>query len=107
MTQLHNAQDAIKQAQYKISPLANPDLAMLDPLFWQELGKARGWNERMYVCGGCGVNLQEKEVTHWNKCEKCDSDVEHWITYEFWAIEWFKETRLSNGDETKFWESLP
>lgn len=52
-----------------------------DPLFWQALGKARGWEN--YYDG-------EKHHLHWKDM----------------GVRWF-ETRMSGGDETKFWESLP
>lgn len=62
-----------------------------DPLFWTALGKVRGW---------C-----KDEVTEYGSCticgmENCDNN---WPSY---AGEWFGGIRMSNGDETKFWESL-
>jgi hypothetical protein len=114
---LSSAQDAIKQAHEEGHWLCPKeldgksysqatDIVFLDPLFWQALGKARGWKDRMHVCNGCGLNLDIKEITTWNKCRKCDSDVEHQYGYKLWAHQWF-ENSLSNGDEQKFWESLP
>ena len=90
MTQLHNVQDAIKQAieggydiskqfrfnlprNYENSEVLRNDV-LLDPLFWQALGKGRGWKG------------------------------EDW---KYFGTDWFKTTRMSGGDETKFWESLP
>jgi hypothetical protein len=108
---LTSAQDAIKQAiqgGYDFSGIANatkitwsplggervqwesgPRMTtskiyiafLLEPQFWQALGKARGWTT----------------ITDF------EGEVGAWMGY---AREWF-ETRLSGGDEKKFWESLP
>lgn len=103
MKQLHNAQDAIEQAieegrygnddwrewiktptnelkGYQYAELFGTDAThqkMLDPLFWQALGKARGWNDK------------------WPYEDSSDN-----------AARWF-DTRYHNGDEIKFWQSLP
>lgn len=101
---LSNAKDAIKQAieggykQYEehvrvlngvLYPLevdgrhySQSDI-FTDPLFWQSLGKARGWV----------FNFKEADDSIYNQWERI-------------AKQWF-ETRLSNGDEEKFWQSLP
>jgi hypothetical protein len=84
---ISNAQEAIKQAiqgGYKlpwtikkhISSMrhrGNKIVVLTDPLFWQALGKARGWIKNQWIVS---------------------------------SRQWF-ETRLSNADENKFWESLP
>jgi hypothetical protein len=94
MTHLHNEQDAIKQAacagyRFPSGPtltpdetieLAYPPEVVLDPKFWQTLGKAR-WNHEM----------------------KSMYDTPDWLHY---ALRYF-ETRLSNGDMQAFWQSLP
>lgn len=36
-----------------------PQLALLDPLFWQSLGKAMGWKEKMYIEGKGERNVKE------------------------------------------------
>lgn len=99
---LHSAQDAIKQAieggWYPLqgkhgwhqsskgaikgwaSSIPNEALTLIDPLFWQALGKARGF-----------------------KPTYSDNSI---VTWRYWAQEWF-HIKMSNGDETKFWESLP
>lgn len=56
---------------------------LTDPLFWQALGKARGW-------GKIGGDAEYDPIDQWKAS----------------AVEWF-EARLLNGNETKFWESLP
>jgi hypothetical protein len=105
MTKLNNAQDAIQQAieggySYNgvvknftknnkqmaiVSLLRRGDELMLDPLFWQALGKARGWDPEPEGTpdGGYANN-----------------------SWESVALDWFLN-RLSSGDETEFWESLP
>jgi hypothetical protein len=61
--------------------------AFTDPLFWQALGKARGWQpgER-----DDGSNYETSYTGEW----------------EVRASDWFSN-RIVGGDETKFWESLP
>jgi hypothetical protein len=96
MTKLNSAKDAIKQAReagydasLRITPCDIEGIevyhvgdTLLDPLFWQTLGKARGWNE-----------------------EEGDADGS-WFPWMIHAQQWFKET-MYGGDETKFWQSLP
>lgn len=114
MKKLHNAQDAIQQAieggWNVFTPAARrllkkePSFAssaftivknqpfeqyvFADPLFWQALGKARGWGLR--TLGG----LPHSDKTAFM------ADV------KMFAHQWL-EVRLQEGDETKFWESLP
>jgi hypothetical protein len=115
MKQLHNAQDAIEQAiegGYEVAGVkttlkeihhstaffeygieAATPILFTDPLFWQALGKARGWIEKQAQSKeerekASGYHIVEQDV-----CEK-------------YAIQWFK-TRLSNVDEIKFWQNLP
>jgi hypothetical protein len=64
--------------------LAHQRDLFLDPLFWQALGMARPLTGVMI-----GANIIGYQNT--------------WQVYE---TVWF-EGRLSNGDGTKFWESLP
>jgi hypothetical protein len=65
----------------------------LDPLFWQALGKARGWLKEASVFpkfSGAWKMEQERNQKMW----------------KIYALDYF-ETRLSGGDERKFWESVP
>jgi len=55
---------------------------LIDPLFWQALGKARGWGEKW--------NIDGANFTVWK--ERANS--------------WFRN-RMSCGDENDFWQSLP
>ena len=109
MKTLHSAQDAIEQAiegGYKTDKAENPlflslsrtkkydgndltyrddykvalDCTFTDPLFWQALGKARGWN-------------------NWSDGET------HYLGWRENAKRWFL-SRMVGGDENKYWESL-
>jgi hypothetical protein len=89
---LTSAHDAIKQAYpnqlVMYSPShPNTETYLVMPEFWQALGKARGWDEG------------HKRDGH--LCLQCER--ENWRGI---ALCYF-ETRLSGGDEKKFWESLP
>ena len=64
--------------------LATPEQIFTDPLFWQLLGKARGWGK-----------YHLKDGT--------ELEAEKWVAY---ADRWF-ETRMNNGSESDFWQSLP
>jgi len=65
--------------------------SLTDPLFWQALGKARGWGKEANLQGGPHTN-------QWS----------NWIPYcwAWFAHEWF-EVCMVGGDEAKFWQSLP
>ena len=95
---LNNAQDAIKQAieggydRTRSGGLEAQERILFclnDPLFWQSLGKARGW---AFYSDGCGPN---------DVCRAFHTA--EWLSN---AKEWF-ETRMNQEDETKFWSSLP
>jgi hypothetical protein len=106
MTKLTSAQDAIKQAisegwvphgMEDTPSLRTPDNVfanfyhqptfLLDPLFWQALGKARHWLKR---------NRAWAAYDKWNEGRE----------EMYYAHFWFK-TRMSGGNEKKLWESLP
>lgn len=60
---------------------------LLDPLFWQALGKALGW----------GV------VDHYYGEPVVDADLEKmWLQYALL----YMEIKLTGGDEEKFWKEL-
>jgi hypothetical protein len=98
MKKLNSAQEAIKQAieggyDEKNATINHPfsnreaiveGMVLHDPLFWQALGKARGW---------------EKEIAF----SPFEPTIPYWL-YE--AKAWFG-TCMLNGDENKFWQSLP
>ncbi len=100
MKQLHSSQDAIEQAikgGYHFFPIkignrtvldiknstlsfdeaVKLDILLLDPLFWQALGEARGWGNPTIPTS--------------------------WLIA---SSSWFK-LRMEGGDENKFWQSLP
>lgn len=114
---LNNEQDAIKQAieggwkpfEWSVMPkvktisprdkvwfrhpergdISRPTTEIfLDPLFWQALGNARGWG--MIPSGETGRSGAILYENAYKQAARC----------------WF-ETRISGGDEAKFWESLP
>lgn len=99
---LTNEQDAIKQAieaGYPYDPEAQKfkddyeklDWTMrvlLDPFFWQALGRARGWKSED------GAYMIQGEIV---------PTLRDWQSH---AMNWFIG-RMSNGGEEKFWESLP
>lgn len=63
---------------------------LLDPLFWQCLGKAEGWTgEKIRMCNGCGVALKwnEKEDMNGQHGGKkgCGSDIQEYEGQ--WLIE--------------------
>jgi len=98
---IHNEQEAIQCAirgGYNLG-YKTFEYVLQDSLFWQDLGKARGWEE-------------EGQVVHSRLCKKndigctinCYRQVR--IDWKYLALKFF-ETRLTNGDMTKFWESLP
>jgi hypothetical protein len=104
MKKLYSAQDAIEQAieggydieGYTTNLDAFSDLknaTMLDPLFWQALGKARGWTEVLVGNGGIvesdGRVLSQGFVPEWKMM------AHDWLSMRF------------DGDENKFWQSLP
>lgn len=87
----------------------------LDPLFWQALGKALGWEGgKIRMCIGCGIALRWNEQPdmdgrHGGK-NGCGSDI---IEYEGqWLIEMHRlidriaETSFTGGDTEKFWEEI-
>jgi acetone carboxylase gamma subunit len=120
MTQLHSAEDAIKQAveagydwretasivtisKYRLKELppfyAFPFI-LQDPAMWQTLGKAREWAEEPnVVCSKCGGR---GEAT----CSCTDPWPPTELEWKWHALRYF-ETLLSGGDMNAFWQSLP
>lgn len=129
MTKLQNAEDAVEQAieggylggkpfahyrksshqivyqeeDYVLPKLTKTILeAMSDPLFWQALGKVRGWEKverqvgKPYVIKDA-LGRPEKIGRGWT--ETVEPEI-------YYAHCWF-DTRQSNGSEDKFFQSLP
>lgn len=63
----------------------NMNEAVLDPLFWQALGKALGWEKYRQPRKKNLIGLQDDWIVH---------------AYDYLAI------RLTGGDEEKFWKEL-
>lgn len=59
---------------YKLWPLAS---ALIDPLFFQAIGKARGWKE--FVCEKCGGDYGEEGCvrSHINSSSEMDTQLYH------------------------------
>lgn len=94
---LHNAEEAIKQAYPEAKVAVNPNWTierhLINPDFWQKLGKVRGWGRRAVMHQKTWDEMSQKVR------DLCSIEV---ALKEF-APKWF-ETRMSNGDEAKFWE---
>ncbi len=71
---------------------------ILDPLFWQALGKALGWD--IAVCEHCGKCWRRKE-----KCaiyQEFGGVLEPWLYH---ALRYY-ELNLTGGDTEKFWKKF-
>ena len=68
-----------------------------DPAFWQALGKARGWKKEYLL------TIDEFLPPPVGKFFEYGAELEEWAYH---ALRYF-ETRLSNGDLTAYWRSLP
>lgn len=75
---------AIEKGGYSLgtADIFDYQIVLLDPLFWQALGKALKWGES---------ELWEN-----------DKNIPHWKLH---ALNFF-ELKLTGGDEEKFWEEL-
>jgi hypothetical protein len=87
---------------------------ILDPLFWQALGKALGWyrkpNKNTYRDGAkvtqCGREDGSRN-NHWYcpHSEKYEWDVDFYPMWLFFALQ-YTETVLRKGDTEKFWKEI-
>lgn len=73
------------------------DTVVLDPLFWQALGKALGWIET-------GKHFRRYEHDDYEECSQCIEygESSQWIHY---AHQYF-DLALTGGDTEKFWKEL-
>lgn len=108
----------------------------LDPLFWQALGRALGWNRKaeklnfvetlrygdddviVFVCRYCGTDAQTDEehgeygsvLSSWFVCGDCKGEdlesEEQFIPKHLYHSLRFFELKLTGGDEEKFWKEL-
>lgn len=69
-----------------------PLLAVLDPLFWQALGRALKWHEWTDVTVG-----------NWDEMHLISP--QNVLTWKHHALRYF-ELRMNGGNENKFWEDL-
>lgn len=105
---LHSEQDAVKQAVEAggYAPFVNREWNthdiqkfLQDPAFWQALGKARGWHDKItYGLWEWNGSAYHKSAPSYLQMKLTQS--------QFYALRYF-EARLSNGDLTAFWQSLP
>lgn len=105
---LTSAQDAIEQAieggyqgEATISQYGGlvTDVIFLDPLFWKALGKARGWSDTH----DHNITVRKFPPPEFKEEIVSDDIVKQ---FQLHSHQWF-ETRMSGGDENKFWEYLP
>lgn len=111
--ELNNEQDAIKQAveagfgsqqtvHDALKDFHFTNTVLQDSAFWQALGKARGWKkDPNYRTHRIGSHSDDWGGTSDAPCD-CNKPKD-WKDY---AHQWL-ETRLSNGDLEKYWQSLP
>lgn len=78
--------------------------AILDPLFWQSLGKALGWNKR--VCKGCGSIDKPVKGEYHDICPRCNRGNEDRIELCLYQAHHYFDLVLTNGDTEKFWQDL-
>lgn len=81
----------------------------LDPLFWQSLGKALGWNIEIHdgCCTVCGEPMPEGETMfnfhgYSGNCPKPPLKSREWNK----EAHRFYDLILTGGDTEKFWEEL-
>lgn len=77
---------------------------LLDPLFWQALGKAEGWSKR--VCRGCGSTEKPIEGDYHLICPKCNRGGENRI--DNWLYHWhsFIDHLAEGKDIDSFFKDL-
>ena len=87
MTHVEQAiNEAIEKGGYRTARWTNNESVFLDLLFWQALGKARGWDQigydiRTMICTHCDTDIryQPKKETgcnhvHWPEaCKQCSA----------------------------------
>lgn len=75
---------------------------LLNPLFWQALGKVEGWakNEESYICKDCGV-IGISDSNHMNDCPTKDRKL-------YWRVYWHRLIdHLAEGkDPETFFERI-
>ncbi len=80
---------------------------IIDPLFWQALGKALGW--KIYTCSRHAVYPTDDKNQKWCLCTDPDTE---WAKSPDWKLSWqyyahqYFELALTGGDKEKFWKDL-
>lgn len=106
------SKDGFWGAKEFIAINSNINDLFLDPLFWQSLGKALGFDptEKIRMCVGCGIALRWNEQPtmdgkHGGK-NGCGSDIEEYEGQ--WLIEWhrFIDHLVGGGTPESFFETF-
>lgn len=84
----------------KSTGIYSPFQILLDPLFWQALGKAEGWQKEPYLCPDCRV-IGTGKGNHMNECKIKDRKHD-WQTY--WHS--FIDHLANNGSIDEFFNNL-
>lgn len=66
--------DFHEQVEFTKREFKEPEEILLDPLFWQCLGKQQGWKENVWICHIDGV-IDGHNVTNDEKCDFCKTPV--------------------------------
>lgn len=77
---------------------------VIDPTFWQALGKELGWNKR--VCKGCGSEAKPVEGEYHRICPTCNRGNEDRIDGWQFRAHRFYNLLLTGGDTDAFWKEL-
>lgn len=72
---------------------------ILDPLFWQALGRSCGWG---WECEECGAESLGRDSFH---CLRCQKIVRLKATWGVTAHRFYQQV-LTSGDTEKFWEEI-
>ncbi len=99
----------------------NKEYLVLQPGFWQALGKGLGWGQDIYktesgqewgkrICLHCNTDVEyqpkmESGCNHAHYPEACEVCSAKTITWKQQALRFF-ELKLTGGDEQKFWAEL-
>lgn len=78
-----------------------------DPLFWQSLGKAMGWEE--YACEWCGGTEEKPSMEgDVSLCKSCGTTLEEVELYKTWRVKWhrFIDKLADGGTAEQFFDEL-
>lgn len=90
-------EEVLKLAGYHPSRIKNWQAVVLEPAFWQALGKALNWSG--WMCRNCRLG----KVLKICGCNNAEAFlIKPWLYY---ALRFF-ELRMTGGDEEKFWKEL-